>query len=68
MNLVEERYDIDFHLCIKADMGLIIKTIHKVFNLCSNYPKGNSNLFKSYIEEYYPDQLLHHVENINSNR
>ena len=68
MDLAEDLCDIDFYLRIKVYMGLIIRTVYKAFNLCSNYPKSNSNSFKSYMEEHYPNQLLHNVKNANGNR
>ena len=40
----------------------------KAFNLSSNYPKGDSNTFKGYMEEYYPDTLLSHITSTNGNR
>ena len=49
-------------------MGSIIRSIDKVFNFSSNYPKGDGDAFKALIEEHYPDVLLAHVISANGNR
>ena len=49
------------------NIGATIRVIDKNFNLTSNYLKGDSNIFKVYIEEYHPDTLLLYILSIKGN-
>ena len=39
----------------------------KCFNLSSNYPKGDGDDFRAFMEDYYPNQILQHVKSVNGN-
>lgn len=68
VELAEDLKEIDYHLHVDVDMGSIIRSVHKLFCLWNNYPKGDGDSFKSHMEEYHPEQLLRHVESTNGNR
>ena len=50
LELEEDSRGIDFHLRFKVDMGSIIRSVDKYFNLSSEYPKEDGDAFKAFIE------------------
>ena len=68
VKLAEDLKEIDYYLRTDIEMDSIIRLVHKLFCLQNNYPKGNGDLLKSHIEEYYSEQLLRYAERMNSNR
>ena len=57
-----------YHLRVDINMGSLIRAVHKLFNLDSNYPKADGDSFRLNMEEHYPNTLLRHVESTNRNR
>ena len=57
VDLAKDLKEIDCHLREKFD----------VFKLACDYPKGDGDSFKLFVEEDHPDQLLRHVESTNGN-
>ena len=53
---------------VKVDMGSIIRSVDKAFNLSSNYPKVDGDAFKALMEEYHMDSLIAHAGSTNGNR
>ena len=49
-------------------MAGIARAQDKLFNLTSNYPKGDGDAFRSHMEEYNPDALLIPVPSLKGNR
>ena len=47
VQLAEDLKEINFRLRVHIDMSLIIRSVHKLFCLLSNYHKGDGDLFKS---------------------
>ena len=50
--------DIGTRLRVKVDIMRVMRAMDKEFNLSRNYPKGNGDIFHSFIEECYPQTLL----------
>ena len=68
LELEEDLRDVGFHLRVEVDMVSIIRFVDKSFNLSINYPKGDGDDFKSFMDEFHPDVLLDHVISDNRNR
>ena len=68
MDLTEDLKKIDYHLWVKVDMGSIIRNVNKAFNLACDFPNGDGDSFKSFVEEHHPNQLLRYFERTNGNR
>ena len=60
--------EISSHLRVTCSMEAVIRTAHKGFSLCNNYPKGFGEKFKPYVEEFHPGALLFHVERVSGSR
>ena len=67
VDLAEDSKEIDYHLRIKFYICSITRTMHKLFNPEFDYPKGDRDFFKSFMEEHHPNKLLQHVESTNGN-
>ena len=66
--LASDLREIDGHLRVKIDGGSVIRSTDKCFNLSSNYPKGDGDGFRGYMEECHHSTLLFHVKNTKGNR
>lgn len=59
---------IDPKLRVTASISAIIRAIDKEFSLSANYPKGHGELFREWMRENYPGELLLHVERASGSR
>ena len=54
----EDIKDIDSRLRVKPDPESVVKSACKNFILSFNYPKGDGENFRSFMEECHPDYVL----------
>ena len=60
--LDEELEAIGSHLIISTGIDAVLRAFDKEFILCTNYTKGNGELFCDWIENNHPGSLLIYVE------
>ena len=60
--------NIDARLRVKVNVKFATRAVCKEFNLSSNYPKGDGDVFHSFMEEHCPHALLQPVKQVNGNQ
>ena len=53
--------NIDSFLRVSGSMMGLIRAFDKEFSLCANYPKGHGALFRKWMKQNHPEELLLHV-------
>ena len=60
--LSDELKFIDTRLKVSPTIEMAIRAADKKFSLCTNYPKGHSELFLKWMDQYHPGTLILHIE------
>ena len=53
---------IDFRYCVTTMFDYVLWAVDKEFSLPANYPKGQSDMFKIWMERHHPGAMLLPVE------
>lgn len=64
--LLDNLEEIAPSLRVATCMSGIVRAFDREFSLCANYPKGHGELFRQWMKEYHPGELLFHVERAQS--
>ena len=60
--LIDNLEEIAPLLRVSSCLSGIACAFNREFSLCANYPKGHGELFRQWIKEYHPGELLFHEE------
>ena len=54
--------EIDLWLRVLTSIVSVLYAVNKEFSMCDNYPKGNGDIFREWIQTYHSGDLLLHIE------